>query len=54
MAVDLTVLLDDLAARVASLENAPTYDHLQHPEASESLAKELDQVKERLEERTNR
>ena len=49
----LQEIVDELAARVTNLENAPNCDN-QHPQASEDLAKELDKVKERLEERTNR
>ena len=46
-------MLEDLAARVGNLEAAPGCDH-QPTEGSPNLAKEIDEVKERLEERTNR
>ena len=52
--IQLKQINDDLTARVDNLETAPVCDHHQLPETNDNLAKELDQVKERLEERTNR
>ena len=46
--------IDELMARVGSLETVSANTQPQSPEGHERLTKELDRVKERLEERTNR
>ena len=52
--VKLKQTIDELMERVGSLENVSKNIQSQSPEGQDSLTKELDRVKERLEERTNK
>ena len=51
---NLQQIVDELAARLHTLENSPSCDYAQHQDTNTSLSEELNNVKERLEERTNR